>query len=333
MGTTKRIAILGAGSWGTAVAIHLARLHHQVHLWGRDAAQMQQMQIERNNKRYLSSIVFPDNLVAVADFSQAVTGISEVIIAVPSHAFRETVIKLKPYLSSIHTLLWLTKGLDPTTHQLLHQVAQEILSENIVIGILSGPTFAKEVALQLPTAMTLASNRPDMRDVLVQLFHSPTFRVYFSQDIIGVQLGGAVKNVLAIAVGIADGLQCGANAQAALMTRGLAEMMRLGQAFGAHAETLMGLSGLGDLILTCTNNQSRNRRFGLAIGKGTAREQAEKEIGQVVEGISAAAEVYHVAQQHQVEMPITTQIYQVLYHKLSPQQALHNLLMREPKDE
>lgn len=321
--------VIGAGSWGTAIAVHLSRLHPQVYLWDRNSARISVMKKNRENIQYLPGVIFPDKLLLADEFIKA----EHMIIAVPSHAFREILIKLKPYCSAEQKIIWITKGLDPKNHEFLDQVAKQILGENISCAVLSGPSFAKEVAQELPTAVTLAADDKILGESLVKAFHSPYFRVYFSEDLIGVQLGGAVKNVLAIAVGIAEGLQCGANAQAALITRGLAEMMRLGVACHARPETLMGLSGVGDLILTCTNNLSRNRRFGMQLGQGISPDAAEKSIGQVVEGIQTTREIYLLSQQYHVEMPITQQVYQVLYENLSPQQALKNLLMREPKYE
>jgi glycerol-3-phosphate dehydrogenase (NAD(P)+) len=321
--------VLGAGSWGTAIALHLSRLHPQVYLWDRDAKRIAEMKNTRENIRYLPGIFFPDGLTVVDKYVEA----ENIIIAVPSHAFREIVTQLKPYFTSGKKLICITKGLDGENHQLLHQAAKQILGEDILYAVLSGPSFAKEVAMALPTAVTLAVSHQSLGKYLISVFHSPCFRVYLSEDITGVELGGAVKNVLAVAVGMAEGLACGANAQAALITRGLAEMMRLGLALGAMPETLTGLSGVGDLILTCTNNQSRNRRFGMQLGQGQPCEAAEKSINQVVEGIHTAREIYYLSRQHAVEMPITQQVYQVLYENLSPQQALKNLLMREPKQE
>ncbi len=321
--------VIGAGSWGTAIAVHLSRLHPEVFLWDRNAARVAATKNTRENTQYLPGIIFPDHLLLTDCFVKA----EHIVIAVPSHAFREILIQLKPYCAIDQKIIWITKGLDPKNHEFLDKIAKQILGENIFCAVLSGPSFAKEVAQELPTAVTLAASDKIMGDKLVKIFHSPKFRVYFSEDLIGVQLGGAVKNVLAIAVGIAEGLQCGANAQAALITRGLAEMMRLGIACEARAETLMGLSGVGDLILTCTNNQSRNRRFGIQLGQGISPEAAEKSIGQVVEGIQTTHEIYRLSQQYGVEMPITQQVYQVLYDNLSPHQALKNLLMREPKQE
>lgn len=334
--------VIGAGSWGTAFAVHLSRLHpsEKVYLTGRDEIQLKSMQMRRENVRYLPGIFFPTGLSILEKMDYNIlSNIDNIIIAVPSHAFRETLLSIRPYFHSHHQkCFWITKGLDAVgvssghsiaQHRFLHETAKEILGETLSFGVISGPSFAKEVGLALPTAVTLAgTNRQD-----VSLFHSEKFRVYFSEDIVGVQLGGAVKNVLAVAVGIAEGLGCGANAQAALITRGLSEMMRLGEACHAQHKTLMGLSGVGDLILTCTNNQSRNRRFGMALGKNLSSEAAEKSIDQVVEGIQTAKEIYALSRQYNVDMPITEQVYKILYEKLSPQKSLTNLLMREPKIE
>lgn len=327
------IAIIGSGSWGTALAIHLARLQQPIRLWGRDDAHLKQMALQRENRRYLPDVRFPPAIQILPELSNTLNQVRDIVIAVPSHGFRQTLLTLKPLLKPETRLISAAKGIDPQTHELLHQVANEVLGENIPIAVLSGPTFAKEVAIGLPTAVTIASESNRFAQDVVKLFHSKHFRVYQSQDIVGVQLGGAIKNILAIAAGIADGLQCGANAIAALLTRGLAEMTRLGIALGGMPETFTGLAGLGDLILTCTNNQSRNRRFGLALGQGENLKTAEKNIGQVVEGIQAANEIYQLAQTYQIDMPITEQIYRVLYRQLTPIQALNNLLEREPRVE
>lgn len=326
--------ILGAGSWGSAIALHLARMSHDVVLWGRDAEQIKHMQETRENTRYLPGARFPDNVVFASGPLENYLPKSEyIVIAIPSHVFREMLERIKPHFSSRQTLLWITKGLDPETNQLLHTVVQEMLGDTVKLAALSGPSFAKEVAEDLPTAVTIASNDKKIAEALVKLFHSPRFRVYATTDLVGVEVGGAMKNVMAIAVGIAQGLGCGANAQAALITRGLAEMMRLGKILGGLPETLMGLTGVGDLILTCTNDLSRNRRFGVAIGKGLSVEAALKSIDQVVEGLKTAKEIYTVKQKHAIDMPIVEQVYHVLYEHVSPSQALEKLLAREPKGE
>ena len=330
--STSSIAVIGAGSWGTALAIHLARQNFSVQLWGRNLIQMQEMQKTRCNLYYLPDAIFPETLQVHTDLKNAVQNCCDILLAVPSHAFRETLMAIKPFLMSTARIIWATKGLDPNTHQLLHEVIEELLND-VPYAVLTGPSFAKEVAIGLPTAITIATRHDVFANDLIELFHSHNFRVYRSYDVIGVQLGGAIKNVLAIAVGIADGLGLGANARSALITRGLAEMSRLGLALGGQLETFMGLAGLGDLLLTCTDNQSRNRRFGLAIGSGKLVKVAEKEIGQVVEGIRTTNEIYQVAQKHQIELPICEQVYNVLYKNLSPKIAAQNLLTRVPKVE
>lgn len=329
---TSPIAVLGAGSWGTALAIHLARNHQTVHLWGHDAAHIKATQAARCNTEFLPDFPLPDNIELYSELAATINKTQDILITVPSHAFRETLIKIKPLLNQHSRIVWATKGLDPLHHQLLHEVTQELLG-NLPIAALSGPSFAKEVAAGLPTAITLAADSINFTQDLIKRFHSKLFRVYHTTDIIGVQLGGAMKNVLAIAVGTADGLGFGANACAALITRGLAEMVRLGVALGGQRETFMGLAGMGDLVLTCTDNQSRNRRLGLALGMGKSIQTAQEEIHQVIEGIQTATEIYHLAKQHKIEVPITEQVYQVIHKGLNPQTAVSNLLAREPKAE
>lgn len=326
----KTIALLGAGSWGTAVAIHLAQLGHRVLLWGHKPQHVARMTEERANHQYLPDISFPDTLFALADLNQCISDADEVIIAVPSHAFAELLqqIKVKP-----KGLTWLTKGINPLSHQLLHELVAERFGESFPVAVISGPSFAKEVARFLPTALTLAGNDARHQKTIHQLLHHNNIRVYLSDDLIGVQLCGAVKNVLAIACGISDGLGYGANAKAALITRGLAEMSRLGLSFGARQETFLGLAGVGDLVLTCTDNQSRNRRFGLLLGQGVAINEAEQQIGQVVEGKYNASQVCFLAQNHQVEMPICEHINALLTNKMNAQQVVQELMSRPAKDE
>ena len=326
------ISVIGAGSWGTALAIHLANNNQTVHLWGHNKVEMQTMRQTGCNQRYLPNITFPENLVLHAELADAIKAAKDILIVVPSHAFRITLNAIKPLLATNARIVWATKGLDHEQHQLPHEIVKEILGE-IPSAVLSGPSFAREVALHLPTAITIASKDIAFSHDLTTRFHNKDFRVYTCQDLIGVQLGGAMKNVLAIAVGMADGLGYGANARAALITRGLTEMARLGLALGGQTETFMGLAGLGDLVLTCTDNQSRNRRFGLALGNGKSRTIAEQEIGQVVEGIRTTEEIYHVAKKANIETPICAQVYQVLYQNVTPEKAAQNLLSREPKME
>jgi len=329
----KKIAILGAGSWGTALAILAARNGCQTLLWGHNPEHMQALATERQNIRYLPNLPFPDNLQVTSALSDVATFSNLILICVPSHAFKKTLISLKPYSSIDIQIAWASKGFNPDDGCLLHEIVAEIFTEQTPAAILSGPTFAREVAANLPTALTIASAQPDFAKQLSAILHGGLFRIYTSSDVIGVEVGGAVKNVLAIAAGIADGLGFGANTRAALITRGLNEIIRLGVVLGGKQETFMGLAGLGDLILTCTDNQSRNRRFGLALGLGKNRNDAIQEIGQEIEGISAARETFLLAKKYGIEMPITEQTYKVLYEDLAPLTAVQNLLSREQKAE
>lgn len=326
----KTIAILGAGSWGTAVAIHLAKAGHRVLLWGHDPQHVALMKGKKSNPNYLPDIAFPDTLEPLADLDQCINEANYVIIAVPSHAFAEIIAKIK---KSPQGLAWLTKGIDPQSHQLLSDLVSQTFGSTFPQAIISGPSFAKEVAHFLPTAVTLASNDLQYQKDIRELLHHHNLRVYLSDDLIGVQICGAIKNVLAIGCGISDGLGYGANAKAALITRGLAEMERLGLALGARAETFLGLAGVGDLVLTCTDDQSRNRRFGLLLGQNISINDAEKQIGQVVEGKYNASQVCFIANQYQVEMPICEQINALLQGKITPKQVVQNLMSRPPKEE
>jgi len=330
--STQPIAILGAGSWGTALAIHLAHHNQKVQLWEFDSQQVALLKKDRCNKRYLPNFEFPNNIEIFDDLSAAVKDVEDILLVVPSHAFHQTLTTLKPFIQPKTRIAWATKGIDPKTNHLLQESVIEILGER-PMAILSGPSFAKEVAKKLPTVVAIATNDEHFSQNLVTRFNHDAFRVYTSTDMIGVQLGGAIKNVIALAAGASDGLGFGANAISGLITRGLAEMMRLGLAMNAKPETFMGLSGLGDLVLTCTDNQSRNRRFGMLIAQDKTPEEAEHEIGQVVEGAHTAKQVMALAQQYNVEMPICQQVYRVLKQELTPKQAVIELLDRPPKSE
>jgi glycerol-3-phosphate dehydrogenase (NAD(P)+) len=325
--------VLGAGSWGTALAILLAGNGRPVVLWGRDGAQVAAMENFRTNARYLPDIPFPPGLRLTSDLAQALEEADDVLVVVPSQAFRSLLESVRCYVRRDTCLAWATKGLDPERSRLLHEVVQELLGQSIPIAVLSGPTFAAEVARRLPTAVTLASHHTSFSARLTECLHNDTFRVYTADDVAGVELAGAVKNVLAIAAGISDGLGFGANSRAALVTRGLVEMMRLGVQLGGRRETFMGLAGLGDLVLTCTEDQSRNRRLGLALAQGQPLREALETIGQVVEGVRTARDVSRLAHIHRVEMPISAQVYQVLYANKSPREAVRSLLTRGQKAE
>jgi len=329
----KGIAVIGAGSYGTALAIQLARRGTPVWLWGRDRDALAAMQDKRLNERYLPEAHFPVGLTATADLQLAVSAAEELLIAVPSHALRETLRRIEPLLRPEQGIACAMKGLEAGTGKLVHEVVADELGDARDLAVISGPTFAKELGLGLPTAVTVASSNLAYAERIAHALHGDGFRAYTADDIVGVEVGGSVKNVLAIAVGIADGLGLGANTRAALITRGLAEIMRLGESLGAQPETLMGLSGLGDLVLTCTDNQSRNRRMGLLLAQGKSVDEATAEIRQVVEGVKVAPEVRRLAQRQQVSMPITETVCRVLTGELSAVEAVRALATRPAKHE
>jgi glycerol-3-phosphate dehydrogenase (NAD(P)+) len=327
------IAVLGAGSWGTALAIQFARAGRPARLWGRDRLHVEAMARERSNARYLPDVGFPDSLHLMPQLEAAIDGVQDVLLAVPSHGFRALLNQLKPLLPPSIRLCWATKGFELESGRLPNQVAHDVLGPGRSVAVLSGPTFAAEVGRGLPTAMTIASPDVDYAERLARDLSSASFRAYTSTDITGVEVGGAVKNVLAIGAGLSDGLGFGANTRIALITRGLTEMTRLGVALGARRETFMGLAGLGDLVLTCTDNHSRNRRFGLALARGARVESALEDIGQVVEGYQAARALRVVAARERVVMPIAEGLYGVLYEQLPVEQVVRGLMLRPIKPE
>ena len=324
------IAVLGAGSWGTAIAAHLATSGHPVMLWARNPQHVQDMQTTRINNRYLPNIPLPDQLQPSADIKACLRQAEEIIIAVPSNAFLDILNEIDKPNEGIS---WLTKGLEPQSHCLLSELIAKKWGNNFPIAVISGPSFAGEVAKGLPTALLLAGNNPIYLKKMHHLLHHNLVRVYESTDIIGVQWCGAVKNIIAIACGISDGLNYGANAKAALITRGLAEMSRIGMHFGGRQDTFMGLAGVGDLVLTCTDSQSRNRRFGLLLGQGTTSNDAEHLIGQVVEGKHNASQVCALAKKNQIDMPICQQVLNILQGITTPAQAVAHLMTRPAKEE
>ena len=302
-------------------------------LWGRDSDQMGAMASARENARYLPGATFPEKLTVEAELARALAGSRDILVVVPSHAFRKLLTRIKPLCAPDVRLAWATKGFELETGKLPHQVAEDVFGADVPLAVLSGPTFAKEVGAGLPTAMTVASSDSGFARDLAESLSSEAFRAYTSSDISGVEVGGAVKNVLAIGAGISDGLGFGANTRVALINRGLVEMMRLGVALGAQRETFMGLAGMGDLVLTCTDDLSRNRRMGLMLAAGRSVAEAQAEIGQVVEGIQAARAVWQVAQRQGVEMPITEQIFRILYEGQSPTSAVEALMARNLRPE
>ncbi|MGI9290490.1 MAG: NAD(P)H-dependent glycerol-3-phosphate dehydrogenase [Gammaproteobacteria bacterium] len=333
MNTDPAIGVIGAGSWGTALAIQLGRAGQQPSLWGMEPEVIKSLTEERCNSVFLPDIPLPDNLKIQSDLYQLVRDHRDLLVCVPSHVFRAVLEDIKPHTRSDVRIAWATKGFELSTGKLPHQVAHETLGLEVPLAVVSGPTFATEVGLGLPTAMTVAATNADYADELAWRFSDESFRAYTSNDLIGVEVGGAIKNVLAIATGISDGLGFGANTRVALITRGLAELTRLGTALGGNADTFTGLSGMGDLVLTCTDNQSRNRRMGLGLAKGKSIDEMAQEIGQVVEGVKAAAAVRKVAEELKVEMPICEQVYNLLYEDTSVEDAIKALMQREVKSE
>lgn len=330
----KSVTVIGAGSYGTALAIALARNGHQVFLWGRNSKNQKKIKKDRCNSIFLPGIVFPKTLKIAENLPYAISSSITILIVVPSHTFSNVLYKIKKFLTNKSRIVWATKGLDSNTGNFLKNVARKILGNKIPLAMISGPSFAKELAVGLPTAITLSATEIKFACDLQNLFHcDKSLRVYNNSDFIGVQLGGTVKNIIAIGAGISDGIGFGANARAALITRGLTEMTRLGLAIGADIKTFIGMAGLGDLMLSCTDNQSRNRRFGILLGKGLKVKKAKIIIGQIIEGYKNTKEVKKIADKYNVEMPITEQVYQVLYCNKNPYKAALSLLSRAKKNE
>jgi glycerol-3-phosphate dehydrogenase (NAD(P)+) len=318
--------VLGAGSWGTALAIQFARAGHSTVLWARDRAHVDALAVSRRNTRYLPDAPLPPHLEVTSDLRAAVERAEITLVVVPSQGFRKLLEALAPL--PVKRLAWATKGFEVETGLLPYQVVAELFPASVPTAVLSGPTFAREVGAGLPSAMTVASTNREYAQQLAESISTPTFRAYTSDDVIGVEVGGATKNVYAIGAGICDGLGFGANTRIALIARGLAEMTRLGLALGARAQTFMGLAGMGDLVLTCTDDQSRNRRFGLALARGANVPDALRAIGQAVEGYNGALAVHRVAQRLGVAMPIVDQLYKVLHEGLEPRDAVTALMNR-----
>jgi glycerol-3-phosphate dehydrogenase (NAD(P)+) len=322
----KPITILGAGSWGTALALYLSRRGQTVRLWSIDATEVSEMTSNRAS-RFLPGFHFPDCLHPTGNLEEAIEGVEDLLMVVPSVGFRSTLTLLKPIVSTQARIICASKGLDADTGHLSNQMVEDVLGKDRMFAVLSGPSFAREVAAGLPTAVVIASHDATFTQELMARFDSEIFRTFPSDDVTGVELGGVVKNVIAIATGMFDGMECGANARAALLTAGLAEITRLGVVLGAKAETFVGLSGLGDLILTATDDQSRNRRLGLALGKGRNIQEAMNEIGQVVEGKRNAEIVAALSAKHHINMPICNTVWDVLQGKLSAKEAMHQILL------
>ncbi len=331
----RKVAVLGAGAWGTALAIHLAKAGHAVTLWSHRSEQVSEMRSVNENSRYLSGVSFPEGLMLSDSLEQTLASVEAVLLVVPSDAFRGVLQLVAKYMpvDTLH-VAWATKGFEPKSQYLLHQVALDVLGNKVGATVLSGPTFACEVAKGLPTAMVSASEKEGEAQYWADMFHFDAFRMYTQTDIVGVEVGGAYKNIIAIATGLSDGLSLGANARAALISRGMVEMMRFAQALGAQPETLMGLSGLGDLVLTCTDDLSRNRRFGKQLAETSqTTQEIMSDLGQVVEGVKAVKIVRIMARKMQLDLPIMEQVFQITSEGVSPKKAVFALLARSGKRE
>ena len=326
------LAVLGAGSWGTALATLAARNGVTTRLWGRDAVALADMAATHRNQRYLPDLELPPNLVFEPDLAKALNGATIILIVVPSHAFAEMLGEIDSMLDPAANIAWATKGFEPGTGRFLHELVAEKFPGRAA-AVITGPSFAREVASGMPSAVTVHSENETFAQQIAVLLHAPNFRAYTGKDVLGAELGGAMKNVLAVATGVADGMQLGLNARAGLITRGMNEMLRLGVALGARPETLMGLSGLGDLVLTCTGDLSRNRRLGIALGHGIGIDDAVKQIGQVVESVVTVDEVVRLADKHGLDLPISKGVRAVLHGEVTPVEGLKALMGREQKPE
>ncbi len=332
MTTQPTLSVLGAGSWGTALAALTSRNGVPTRLWGRDSDALAAMAASRCNARYLPGIELPATLGYQSDLAAAVRGARVVLIVVPSHAFAALLDEIAPLLDADANIAWATKGFEPGTSRFLHELVAEKLPGRAA-AVVTGPSFAKEVALGLPSAVTVHSDDAGFAQQVAGMLHASNFRAYSGSDVLGAELGGAMKNVLAVATGVADGMELGLNARAGLITRGMNEMLRLGLALGARPETLMGLAGMGDLVLTCTGDLSRNRRLGLALGRGVELHEAIRQIGQVVESVLTADEVSRLAEQHHLDLPISSGVRAVLHGEVTPVEGVRLLMAREQKPE
>lgn len=328
----KPIAVIGAGAWGSALALLLARNGNIVRLWSHQTEHLRDLSNTRENQEYLPGFLFPENIQVILTLSEALLDVEDILVVVPSQGFRNVLELIRPIVEQPR-IAWGTKGLDPVTKNPLHNVVFETFTENIPIAVISGPSFAKEVAAEKPTAVSLAANNRIFLDDLIKRLHNRNFRVYENNDLIGLELCGTIKNILAIAVGIADGLGLGANTRAALITRGLVEMSRFCVVMGAESQTLMSLAGIGDVILTCTDDQSRNRRFGKAVVRCKDIEAAERKIASAIEGLYNVRQVHELAQEKNIDMPITRQVYRILFESVMPEVAVAELLARTPYSE
>lgn len=332
MATQPDVVVVGAGAWGTALACVLATGGRPVGLWARDPAHREALRAQGENQRYLPGLPLPESVVVMDDLAVLPAACELAVLATPCQTTRAVATSLRQLAPGVRAIVCSAKGLELGTRRLVHEVVGEVFGPAFPLALLSGPTFAREVAEGRPAAVTIAARDAELGRRLLNRFHTPRFRPYLTDDLTGVALGGSVKNVLAIAAGVADGLQLGANSRAALITRGLAEMARLGKSLGARQETFMGLSGLGDLVLTCTDDQSRNRRFGLALGRGMSLVDAQASIG-LVEGAATALSMEDIAAAHGQDLPISAEVARIVRGETLPAAAVSALMAREPAGE
>ncbi|MDP4104403.1 MAG: NAD(P)H-dependent glycerol-3-phosphate dehydrogenase [Bacillota bacterium] len=334
-GNTNNLAVIGAGSWGTALAMVLADNGHVVRLWSHNEGQVKEINEWHTNKKYLPDVILPENIIGYAELSEALAGIEKIILAVPTKAIREVIRKISVIQKTPLTIVHVSKGIEPDTLLRISEVIKKEMPEELLedIVVLSGPSHAEEVSLRHPTTVTVSSENMEAAEKIQDLFINQNFRVYTNPDIVGVEIGGALKNIIALAAGIADGLGYGDNAKAALITRGLAEIARLGTKMGANPLTFSGLTGIGDLIVTCTSVHSRNWRAGNLLGKGHSLDDVLTNMGMVVEGVRTTKAAYQLAEKFQVSMPITHALYNVLFKGFNPKEAVDSLMARGKTNE
>ena len=332
MDTAKKVGVLGGGSWGTALAVLLAGKEIEVDMWNRNLEQVESMKKNRENIKYLPNIKFPESLNITNDIEEAIKDKEIILLSIPTHGVRGVLEEHKDLFTKDQVLVNVAKGIENDTLMRISEIVKEILPDNRY-AILSGPSHAEEVGLDMPTTVVSASETREVAEFVQDTFMTPRFRVYTNPDVVGVELGGALKNIVALGAGIADGLEYGDNTKAALMTRGIFEMARLGAELGAEESTFSGLAGIGDLIVTCTSMHSRNRRAGILIGQGLSLDEATKEIGMVVEGIKTTKSAFKLAEKYNISMPITEEIYNVLYNDTDVRKSVSNLMERSKKHE
>ncbi|MDY6012857.1 NAD(P)H-dependent glycerol-3-phosphate dehydrogenase [Clostridium sp.] len=327
----SRVAFIGGGSFGTALAVQLGHKGEKVNIFDRDINVCNDINNNRRNSKYIKDVVIPENITAYNDLDSTIEGADYLVLAVPSHVIRDVAKSLKGKIKKDVIIISIAKGIEATTNKRLSQVIEEELPNPVVI--LSGPSHAEEVAIEIPTTLVATSNHMEYAEKVQELFMTPTLRIYTNDDIIGVEIGGAVKNIIALAAGVCDGVGYGDNTKAALMTRGMKEISRVGTALGGKVETFFGLTGMGDLIVTCTSMHSRNRRAGILIGKGKSLDDSLKEVGMIVEGVKACKAFYELNREIGVSMPITDALYSVLFENKNPKKAVQELMLREKKNE